>query len=173
MSVYKRDDTHFYSYDFRMDGKRYSGSTLTVDLEEAKEFERAVKEDAQGMSITCRSVLRRAAKSSNMIRQTKYGYVYMIKSGYFVKVGHSHDPSSRFRSIRTATPDDCEILFYMPGSVKLEKRLHREFASCHYKKEWFFLCGKLKKFVQEFEDNGKTKNATRITVSDFSNQVTC
>lgn len=173
MTVYKRSDSNHYSYEFQLDGRRYSGPTGTSDIEEAKEFEKQVRDDVSGMSILCRSVLRKASRKRLSIRNVKYGYVYMIKSGYFIKIGHSNDPSSRIRSISTATPDDCEMLFCIPGAVELERRLHQEFASCHYKKEWFFLCGKLKAFVTEFQRDfaNETEYPTRFTVSSFPSEI--
>ncbi len=163
MSLYKRSDSDFYSYDFQLDGRRYSGSTGTDDLQQAQRFEQTMRNDANGVSILCRSVIRRAARKLPTTIRSNSGYVYMIRSGYFIKIGHSNDPASRLKSISTATPDDCEVLFCIPGDVKLERRLHTEFAACHYKKEWFFLCGKLKQFVDEFEV-ADAKSPTEITV---------
>lgn len=167
MTLYKRTDSDFYSYDFRLDGRRYSGSTGTADLRAAQQFETTVRNDANGISILCRSIIRRAARKLPTPIRSNRGFVYMIASGYFIKIGHSNDPTSRLRSISTATPDDCEVLFCIPGDVKFERSLHDEFSACHYKKEWFFLCGKLKRFVTEFKavlEVADTKSPTEITV---------
>ncbi|MER9961706.1 GIY-YIG nuclease family protein [Mesorhizobium sp. M0045] len=150
MTVYLRADSGVYSYDFQLDGKRHSGSTGKTDVDEARAFERAIRSDAMSLGIFCRAILKRARHKAKG-RRSKNGYVYMLQSGYFIKIGHSHDPVERIRSISTATPDDCELLFCIPGTVRLERKLHAEFEACHHKREWFFLCGKLKQFVSEIE----------------------
>jgi len=149
VSVYRRAGSDIYRYDFELDGARYTGSTGATDIIEARAFERQVAADKQGIGITCRSVLRKAVSRASGSRRSSKGSVYMIKSGYFVKIGHSFDPKERIRSIQTATPDACELLFCIPGSQKLERSLHQEFAACHYQREWFFYCGKLKAFIDE------------------------
>lgn len=151
MAVYKRANTEIYSYDFRVDGTRYSGSTGTADLEAARQLEADMRKDAMSVSILCRSVLRKAARRLPEGRRTRRGYVYMLRSGYFIKIGHSLDPAERLKAISTSTPNGAELLFTIPGNLRLEHELHAEFAACHYQREWFFLCGKLKRFVEEFE----------------------
>ena len=154
MSVYKRGDSNLYSYDFRLDGERYSGFTGTDDLDEALAIERSVKDGLLGRSAFCRRIIRSARRSLPTRETSRRGYVYMMKAGYFVKIGHSLEPTERWKAISTATPHDCELLFCMPGSLAFERQLHAEFAACHYNKEWFFNCGKLKGFIQDFEKAG-------------------
>lgn len=149
MTVYKRTGSDVYAYDFQLDGRRYSGATGATDLEAARAFEQQMMADARGLSTLCRSVLRKAAVKSGMPRRGKRGGVYMIRSGYFVKIGHSLDPEERIRGIRTSSPNDCDLLFCIPGEVALERSLHREFVACHHQREWFFYCGKLKAFIEE------------------------
>ncbi len=149
MSVYCRAGSDIYRYDFVLDGKRHVGSTGTSDIETARLFEQQVSADAKGLGITSRGVLRRAMWRKAGARRSKRGAVYMLTSGYFVKIGHSMDPSDRLRSIQTSSPEDCELLFAIPGTQQLERALHREFAACHYRREWFFNCGKLKGFIEE------------------------
>jgi hypothetical protein len=160
MSVYKRGDGEFYTYDFRMDGVRYSGFTGTADVEEARLFEKTIRDEVLAMSSFCRTILRKARRQFPTGAAARRGYVYVIRSGYFIKIGHSQDPAERFRSINTSTPDGCELLFFLPGEMKLERELHSEFAACHYKKEWFFLCGKLKRFIAEFERKNESVTQT-------------
>lgn len=152
MTVYLRETSETYFYDFWLDGRRYTGNTLTGDEESARLFEDSVREEARGISITSRAVLRKARRLSGASqRSTARGRVYMIRSGYFIKIGHSNDPIERLKSISTASPDDCELLFSIPGDIAMERALHREFKSSHYRREWFFLCGKLKEFVTELQ----------------------
>ena len=60
MTVYKRTGSEIYAYDFQLDGRRYSGSTGTSDLDAARLFEQQIMADAKGLSTLCRSVLRKA-----------------------------------------------------------------------------------------------------------------
>lgn len=153
MTVYLREKSDTYLYDFWVDGRRYTGNTLTSDLASARDFEGTVREEASGLSILSRAVLRKARRSAGVKqRANARGRVYMIESSYFIKIGHSHDPAERLRSISTASPDGCELLFSIPGGVQLERALHREFKGSHYRGEWFFLCGKLKQFVAELHE---------------------
>lgn len=162
MSVYKRNECDVYSYDFRLDGRRYSGSTNMEDLDEALEFESLIKSDILNISKFCHSVIRKALRTIPARVRANSGYVYVLRSGFFIKIGYSTNPVERIGSIVTSTPDDCEMLFLVPGNLKLEKRLHREFAACHYRREWFFLCGKLKRFVEEFDAHRASKAQTSL-----------
>jgi hypothetical protein len=152
LSVYKRENTELYSYDFRLDGKRYSGFTGTSDLDEARRFEQAAKDDVLSLSRFCRMVLRKATRRLPSKARLASGYIYVLRSGYFIKIGYSNDPAERMKAITTSSPNECDLLFCLAGSFKLEKQLHAEFAACHYQREWFFLCGKLKRFIAEFEE---------------------
>ena len=151
MAVYKRSGCEQYSYDFRLDGKRYSGSTETSDLEEAREVEKNIRDGLQPMTGLCQSVIRKAKRNLPSAAKSHRGYVYVLKSGYFIKIGHSTDPKERVRNITTSTPGPCKMLFCFQGGPQVERALHAEFAACHYRGEWFFLCGKLKGFVEAFE----------------------
>lgn len=150
MSVYIKGSGGPYYYDFHVDGVRYSGNTHTEDLQAALERERAARADATGLSSFCRSIVRKAKRTYGLRRNMR-GYVYMLRSGYFIKIGHSLNPTERLQKISTACPEDCELLFCIPGDLKLERELHEQFDACHYRREWFFLCGKLKQFIAEFE----------------------
>jgi hypothetical protein len=164
MAVFKRPGISTYSYDFRFDGNRYSGATGVADIEAARRIEQQVRNELYSASAGfCKAIINRAKTRLPDKASAKSGYVYMIRNGFFIKIGHSHDPAERVRSINTASPDGCELLFWFRGSQKLERQIHKEFAACHYKKEWFFLCGKLKQFVEDFETARAQAGAQGIT----------
>ncbi|MAM13055.1 MAG: hypothetical protein CML23_21905 [Rhizobiaceae bacterium] len=151
MTIYKRGDSECYSYDFWLDGRRYSGNTQTDDYEDARAIESTIKAEIVTISPLCRSVLKRARRTLPKKMPAAAGYVYFIKSSHFVKIGYSNEPSERIKKIFTSTPLDCELLFCVKGTLRLERQLHSEFAACHHQREWFFYCGKLKAFLTEFE----------------------
>lgn len=149
MAVYKRGDCDLYSYDFHKDGKRYAGPTGTADLEEARRIEATVKGGIAAINPFCLSIIRRARRSLPQRPNAKNGYIYMLKSNYFIKIGQTINPAERLKAIQTASPDGCELLFAIPGDLRLERMLHAEFEACHFRGEWYFFCGKLKRFVEE------------------------
>lgn len=151
MTVFIRKDTGLYSYDFQVDGVRYSGPTATADRVEAIAFEKSIRLEIPRMDAFCLAILRKAKTDVPKRATAQSGYIYMLRSGYFIKIGHSQDPADRLKTINTSTPDGCDLLFCFPGSIAFERKIHKAFSACHHRGEWFFLCGKLRTFVERFE----------------------
>jgi len=69
----------------------------------------------------------------------KRGYVYFIQgeSGGAIKIGHSKDPELRLKTLQTGYPDTLKILLIIPGSEKMEEKLHEKFNDIRLNGEWF------------------------------------
>jgi hypothetical protein len=60
------------------------------------------------------------------------GHVYFISFGSFIKIGFSTNLQQRLRAL----PHD-ELLATIPGTMRDEKLLHRQFAHLRQQGEWF------------------------------------
>jgi hypothetical protein len=84
-------------------------------------------------------------------------YVYFIQeSGEgCIKIGHSKDPISRFRTIQSHNSNSLKLLKVINGDCKEEKILHRLFfrEKIRTAGEWFVPSEELMKFINLKESN--------------------
>ena len=66
--------------------------------------------------------------------------IYFIRdrSSGLIKIGFANEPWKRLVKIQSDTPGVVEMLAIEPGGVIDEARLHRRFAACRSRGEWFF-----------------------------------
>lgn len=69
------------------------------------------------------------------------GYVYILKSGIYYKIGISKNPKTRLQFYITENPNEIEIIANkkVEDSKTLEKRLHEKFKNKIHRGEWFLL----------------------------------
>ena len=64
-----------------------------------------------------------------------------------VKIGFTTNPEARLSSLATGAPE--LMLMMKPGTLTMERELHRRFAGLRVHREWFLLRGALLKFLRK------------------------
>jgi len=75
------------------------------------------------------------------IEVAEIGYVYLLKSGKYYKIGRSNAPGRREYEIAIQLPEPAVTLHVIKTDdpVGIEKYWHQRFASCRKNGEWFEL----------------------------------
>lgn len=78
------------------------------------------------------------------------GYIYIIQTGDFIKIGKSIDPNRRLNEISPNSPYDCRIIEVYPSYFmsRAEKALHRKFAKFRQKGEWFQFSPEIQTWIE-------------------------
>ena len=70
-------------------------------------------------------------------------YVYLIRDGWrgLIKIGVARNVEKRFRDLQNSCPQRLVIvgIIHSESAMKLERKLHMQFADKHYRGEWFEL----------------------------------
>lgn len=77
-----------------------------------------------------------------------HGHVYFLRAGNVVKIGHSTNLRSRFKSLKTGIAEDARVVKIMPGGRNREREFHKRFAEYRLRGEWFDLRGALAKYLE-------------------------
>lgn len=79
-------------------------------------------------------------------RQRKL-FVYFIRNGNTIKIGHSHAPNKRMKDMQTSCHAKLEMLAITDGGRMREKVLHKKFAKLRLSGEWFTLAPEIIKYI--------------------------
>lgn len=74
-------------------------------------------------------------------RIIKEGYIYVVKSGKYYKIGRTLNPKKRIQKYITENPDKVKIVLCkkVKDYIKVEKELHLKFKNRNHNREWFNL----------------------------------
>jgi hypothetical protein len=66
-------------------------------------------------------------------------YVYLIREGTRVKVGHSKSVTSRLRLFQTGNAEECHVVaaIWLLNAEEIEKQLKDDLAEYRHRGEWF------------------------------------
>lgn len=76
-------------------------------------------------------------------------FIYFMRAGEFIKIGHSRNWRSRMADMQTGSPYTIVPLLVLIGAVKDEKKLHNRFRASHFRGEWFRPSAAITSFVKE------------------------
>lgn len=81
-------------------------------------------------------------------REDGPGFVYLVRAGRHVKIGHATSPSQRLDRVQCGNPLPLTTLCLIPGSRRTETRLHHAFAPLRQRGEWYAYGPTLREFVR-------------------------
>lgn len=64
-------------------------------------------------------------------------YVYVMRSGAYLKVGVAKQPAVRLEQHRRNSPHDVEMLAVKRAGRRVEQEIHQLLAEHHHRHEWF------------------------------------
>lgn len=102
------------------------------------------------------------------------GFVYFLVCGEHVKIGFSADPFTRSRALRTGLPQRPNFMMAVPGTLALERELHRRLAEYRSNGEWFHMGAAVQRQMAALQDwwtapeRQREQNGKSGSPSDFS-----
>jgi len=86
------------------------------------------------------------------------GEIYFVLCGLgdegFVKIGYSKDIVSRIEALQPGAPEKLELVGRMPGTIQMERAIHKQFSHLRKRGEWFHFTDELWDFVKATTRNG-------------------
>lgn len=83
-----------------------------------------------------------------LVRDAAGGWVYFIRAGDAVKIGHSRDPQKRLKQLSTGSAEPLELWHRLPGDKQVERDLHKQFADERLNGEWFRVSDRIQEYVE-------------------------
>jgi hypothetical protein len=79
--------------------------------------------------------------SDSLAKATEYGYVYLLKSGRYYKIGRSNSPGRREYELAIQLPERVKTVHTIKTDdpVGIEAYWHQRFSDCRKNGEWFEL----------------------------------
>lgn len=78
------------------------------------------------------------------------GIVYFIQDGFggnYIKIGWAKNIENRMHDFNHLHASHQKVLLTIPGNLKMEKSLHREYSKQYYGNEWFYYKGELRDYI--------------------------
>ncbi len=82
------------------------------------------------------------------ISVTTETFIYFLRSGNFVKIGHSRRWKQRMAHMQIGSPYIIVPLLVLIGHEALERRLQSRFRRDHHRGEWFHMSPAISKFIK-------------------------
>lgn len=137
LRIRRTNDSNFPSYNTFQRELGSKENLLTALLEFAKS--EPAPEDIIQLIIS--SIKAAPSKPQEKKLNTTIGYIYIIRSGEFFKIGRSNDFDRRLREIKTKLPEECELIHVIETDDPegIEVYWHNRFKNHRAKGEWFKL----------------------------------
>lgn len=120
-----------------------SGQGVEIsDSAESQSVEQSYNDDTLSIGTIASEDLRKFRRyDTSESKSDQDGYIYVLRSGKFFKIGKTVDPHGRFMQISPVMPEKVELvfLFYSPTMNTAEATLHDRFNAKRVNGEWFVL----------------------------------
>lgn len=70
-------------------------------------------------------------------KHVRRGQVYFLEGPLGIKIGFSIAPERRRRGLQTGMPGELKLLGAVPGTIRLERRIQRQFRHLKVGREWY------------------------------------
>lgn len=103
------------------------------------------------------------------LRSGETGYVYVISSGKYVKIGWSRNVRSRLFGLQASNPETIFVHAIIPATEEAEIELHQRFSKQRRRYEWFNREGSLQSWIDDGCPLGP-QTGEHVSRSDVSEQ---
>lgn len=76
-------------------------------------------------------------------------FIYFLRTGNFVKIGHSRQWKQRMAHMQIGSPHVIVPLLVLIDREATERTLHSRFRRDHYRGEWFHLSPAIGRYIKE------------------------